>query len=125
MIVAVEVITALTGSYLLRLVSIKAIVLIVAHLSKILTRPTLKQSVIEATELRFSIPYLFSYFQKSSSFYPLLDWLFSYFSLLMITDIVLTDTTGVSRLETDKIHDDDETVRSDENQKSVHCSEIE
>ena len=29
----------------------------------------------------------------------------------MITDIVLTDTTGVSRLETDKIHDD-ETVRS-------------
>jgi len=42
----------------------------------------------------------------------------------MITDIVLTDTTGVSRLETDKIHDD-ETVTSDENQKSVHCSEIE
>ena len=46
--VAVEVITALTGSYLLRLVSIKAIVLIVAHLSKILARPTLEQSVVEA-----------------------------------------------------------------------------
>ena len=47
-IVAMEVITALTGSYLLWLVSIKAIVLIVAHLSKILARPTLEQSVVEA-----------------------------------------------------------------------------